>query len=104
MKQLLSFLAGCLLATSTLAAGLITPHAGALKECQQEQPRTKQPLPGKNTLTRDEQAKLAAHLDMMAEQAVQLVPTKADNAASGNRLDKPRRYTASQSRRADELS
>lgn len=103
MKQLLSFLAGCLLATSALAAGLITPHSDTLK-CQQAQPRTEQPLAGKNTLTRDEQAKLAAHLDILAEQAAQLSAPSTDNAAPGSRQGKPGRYTASQSRPTDEMS
>lgn len=103
MKHLLSLLAGCLLATASFAAGLITPPA-AVKQCQDVPPRAEQTQPGRNTLTRDEQAKLAAHLDMVAEQAAQLGTPKADNATPGSRLDKPSRYTASQSRQTDELS
>lgn len=99
MKQLLSFLAGCLLATSALAAGLITPHSDTFKQCQQALPHAEQTLPGKNTLTRDEQAKLAAHLDMLAEQAVPGIATPG-NSALGSRQGN---YATSKARQTDEL-
>lgn len=100
MKQLLSFLAGCLLATSALAASLIPTPPDAFKQCQQALPHAAQAQPGKNTtLTRDEQAKLAAHLDMLAEQAV---PGTAlpGNSALGSRQDN---YATSKTRQTDEL-
>lgn len=96
MKRMLSCLAGCLLVTSALAAGLITPRSDAFAQCQQAAQRTAQPAPGKNNLTRDEQAKLAAHLDMLAEQTLQLdTPSQTGKASH---------YTARRAKQAGELS
>ncbi|SMF45662.1 hypothetical protein [Pseudogulbenkiania subflava] len=100
MKRMLSCLAGCLLVTSALAAGLIAPHSDAFTQCQQTTQRTAQPAPGKNNLTRDEQAKLAAHLDMLAEQTLQL----DTSTANGSQAGKASHYTARRSKQAGELS
>lgn len=99
MKQLLSFLAGCLLATSALATGLITPHSDAFKQCQQALPHAGPVLPGKTTLTQDEQAKLAAHLDMLAEQTASQGTAKPGNTAPGSRQGN---YAVSRARQPDE--
>lgn len=100
MKQLLSFLAGCLLATSALAASLIPTQSDAFKQCQQALPHAAKAQPGKSaTLTRDEQAKLAAHLDILTEQAMPQ-RTTALNTAPGSRQGN---YAASKARQADEL-
>lgn len=101
MKQMLSCLAGCLLVTSALAAGLTTLHSDAFTQCLQTPQSSAQILPGKNNLTRDEQAKLAAHLDMLAEQSLQLdTPSPVNGSPAG----KASHYTARRSKQAGELS